>query len=175
MCQGRFDGKFTNHSLRATSASRMYQSNVPEQVIKEVTGHRSDCVRIYKRTSDDIRENTSNKIGGDQKCEIVKNEEKVELKSVKSEEGSETEGDMKLNALRERDRESLSVCQMIKNVIKTRLEIRKRKNSNVNKVVAKLVKKGKKRIAKIGKSRKPKSGEQNRYIVDLNLNLKLTK
>ena len=34
-----FDGKYTNHSLRATSASRMYDNMVPEQVIKEVTGH----------------------------------------------------------------------------------------------------------------------------------------
>ena len=33
-------GKFTNHSLRATSASRIFQANVPEQVIKEITGHR---------------------------------------------------------------------------------------------------------------------------------------
>ena len=41
-------GKFTNHSLRATSVSRMYHHGIPEQMIKEVTGHRSDCVRVYK-------------------------------------------------------------------------------------------------------------------------------
>ena len=58
-------GKFTNHSLRATSASHMYQSNVLEQVIKEVTGHKSDCVRIYKRTTDDIWEQASKKISGE--------------------------------------------------------------------------------------------------------------
>ena len=45
-------GKFTNHSLRATCATRMYHSNVPEQIIKETTGHRSECVRQYKRTSE---------------------------------------------------------------------------------------------------------------------------
>ena len=35
------EGKFTNHSLRATCASRMFDKNVPEQIIKETTGHRS--------------------------------------------------------------------------------------------------------------------------------------
>ena len=54
------DGKFTNHSLRATSASRMFQSEVPEKIIKEITGHKYDCVRTYKRTSDEIRQKGSN-------------------------------------------------------------------------------------------------------------------
>ena len=49
-----FVGKYTNHSLRAMSVSCMYQSHIPEQIIKEITGHRSDCVRTYKRTSDEI-------------------------------------------------------------------------------------------------------------------------
>lgn len=47
-----FKGKFTNHSLRASCASRLYRSNVDEQLICEKTGHRSDSVRSYKRTSD---------------------------------------------------------------------------------------------------------------------------
>ena len=47
----------TNHSLRATSASRLYQSGVEEQQIMERTGHRSlEGVRSYKRTSDEQRE-----------------------------------------------------------------------------------------------------------------------
>ena len=53
------EGKYTNHSLRATCASRMYQNSVPEQIIKETTGHKSDCVRVYKRTSDNLRETAS--------------------------------------------------------------------------------------------------------------------
>lgn len=43
-------GKITNHSLRATAASRLYQHNVDEQLIQERTGHCSDSVRSYKRT-----------------------------------------------------------------------------------------------------------------------------
>ncbi|KAK6184208.1 hypothetical protein SNE40_006721 [Patella caerulea] len=45
-------GYFTNHSLRATSATRLYQAGVDEQLITEKTGHRSNAVRAYKRTSD---------------------------------------------------------------------------------------------------------------------------
>jgi len=46
-------GKKTNHSLRATCATRLYQAGVEEQQIMERTGHRSVTgVRCYKRTSD---------------------------------------------------------------------------------------------------------------------------
>ena len=43
-------GYYTNHSLRSSSATRMYRSGVEEQVIQEITGHRSTAVRSYKRT-----------------------------------------------------------------------------------------------------------------------------
>ena len=46
-------GYKTNHSLRATAATRLYQSGVDEQLVMERTGHRSlEGVRSYKRTSD---------------------------------------------------------------------------------------------------------------------------
>ena len=41
-------GYKTNHSLRATSASRLYQTGIDEQLITETTGHRSiEGVRSY--------------------------------------------------------------------------------------------------------------------------------
>lgn len=46
------EGRFTNHSCRATAASRMYQNKCEEQLVMEKTGHRSNAVRSYKRTSD---------------------------------------------------------------------------------------------------------------------------
>ena len=50
-------GYKTNRSLRATSASRLYQSGVDEQLVMERTGHQSlTGVRSYKRTSDEQRE-----------------------------------------------------------------------------------------------------------------------
>lgn len=53
MCKAaEIEGFKTNHSLRATTATRLYQAGVDEQLIMERTGHRSlDGVRSYKRTS----------------------------------------------------------------------------------------------------------------------------
>ncbi len=48
------DGRFTNHSLRVTAATRMYSQGIDEQVIKEHTGYRSDAVRAYKRTDENL-------------------------------------------------------------------------------------------------------------------------
>ena len=52
-------GKFTNHSLRVSAATRLYQKGVDEQTIKQFTGHKSDSVRFYKRSSDKILEDAS--------------------------------------------------------------------------------------------------------------------
>ena len=44
----------TNHSLRVTNATRLFQSGAEEQLIMERTGHHSiDGVRAYKRTSEE--------------------------------------------------------------------------------------------------------------------------
>ena len=51
---------YSNHSLRGTSATRMYRSDIDEQLIMEITGHRSLAVRSYKRTSDSQRRMASN-------------------------------------------------------------------------------------------------------------------
>ena len=53
-------GFYTNHSLRSTSATRMYRANIDEQLIQEITGHRSLAVRSYKRTCDKQRKFASN-------------------------------------------------------------------------------------------------------------------
>ena len=62
-------GYYTNHSLRSSSATRMYRGGggVEEQVIQEITGHRSNAVRSYKRTSDLQREIASKIISGEVK------------------------------------------------------------------------------------------------------------
>ena len=46
--------KYTNHSLRATSASRMFASGVPEKIVAEMTGHKSvKALRQYERTTEE--------------------------------------------------------------------------------------------------------------------------
>ena len=50
-------GYYTNHSLRATAATRLQHHNIEEQQIMERTGHRSaEAVRSYKRTSNHQQE-----------------------------------------------------------------------------------------------------------------------
>ena len=50
----------TNHSLRATGATTLFHSNVPEKMIQNVTGHRSlEALRKYERTSDEQNEAVS--------------------------------------------------------------------------------------------------------------------
>ena len=44
--------RITNHSLRATSATQMYEQCVPEKVIQERMGHQSlEALHVYERTS----------------------------------------------------------------------------------------------------------------------------
>ena len=66
------DGRKTNHSLRATCASRLYQSNVDEQLIMEHTGHQSAIgVRNYKRTNDYLLSNCSAILDSKKICEMA--------------------------------------------------------------------------------------------------------
>ena len=68
-------GYKTNHSLRATAATRLYQAGVDEQLIMEKTGHRSlEGVRSYKRTSSVQQENMSDILSlKKQKCQPSSN------------------------------------------------------------------------------------------------------
>ena len=60
MGKAGFDGHFTNHSLRRSCATNLYDNGVPEQVIQKTTGHRSvEGVRAYKRTSSAMKRKMS--------------------------------------------------------------------------------------------------------------------
>ena len=61
LCDAAGIGGFkTNHSLRVTSATRLFQSGVDEQLIMGRTGHRSiDGIRTYKRVSNEQKEDIS--------------------------------------------------------------------------------------------------------------------
>ena len=50
MCQqaGILEKK-TNHSLRASGASALFNAGVPEKLIRDVTGHRSNALLLYER------------------------------------------------------------------------------------------------------------------------------
>jgi integrase len=49
--QGGLHGLGTKHSLRASGATRLDHEGVDEPLISEVTGHRSNVIWNYKRTT----------------------------------------------------------------------------------------------------------------------------
>ncbi len=53
MCQKTgITGNKTNHSLRATGATNLFEKGVPEKIIQERTGHRSiEALRVYGHTN----------------------------------------------------------------------------------------------------------------------------
>jgi hypothetical protein len=51
--------KKTNHSLRATRATALFNAGVPEKLIREVTGHRSNSLHLYERPSLEQRQAVS--------------------------------------------------------------------------------------------------------------------
>ena len=60
-----FEEHYANHSLRRSSASRLYDAGMPEQVIQETTGHRSsDGVKAYKCTSSSLKRKASEILQG---------------------------------------------------------------------------------------------------------------
>ena len=69
--KGSLPGYYTNHSLRATCATRLYHNDCDEQLIQEITGHRSVAVGSYKRTCQDQRKFASACIVGHKSSDVV--------------------------------------------------------------------------------------------------------
>ena len=60
-----FEGYYSNHSLRKTCATQLYDKGLPEHLIQETTGHRSaDGVRCYKHTSSSAKRRASEIVQG---------------------------------------------------------------------------------------------------------------
>ncbi len=55
-----FEGQRSNHSLRLTAATHLFENNVSEHQIASLTGHRSVAVRNYQRISSDKQLEQSN-------------------------------------------------------------------------------------------------------------------
>ena len=58
-------GFFTNHSLRRSGTTRLFQAGIDRKIIKEYTGHTSDAVDKYQETSHVQRKRLSEVIAGD--------------------------------------------------------------------------------------------------------------
>ena len=53
MSETGVEGYYTNHSLRATAVSWLFQNDVDDKLIKGVTGHQSDALQRYKRETEE--------------------------------------------------------------------------------------------------------------------------
>ena len=53
MSEAGVEGYYTNHSLRPTAVTRLFQNDVDDKLIKGVTGNRSDALQGYKRETEE--------------------------------------------------------------------------------------------------------------------------
>ena len=95
-----FDGHFTNHSLRATSATRLFEAKVDEQLIMQRTGHASSAMRAYKRVGEKLRAVTSDVLNG---CVNINDE---------TEEGDEVEGEKRGKPVKEKLQPGVSIIDI---------------------------------------------------------------
>lgn len=68
MTQAGFVGNYSNHSLRETTATRLFHHDCPEQLIAEQTGHSSNAIRRYKKSSLEQKKEVSQLLAGQEKC-----------------------------------------------------------------------------------------------------------
>ena len=62
------NGHFTNHSLRATAATRLFEAGIDEQLIMHRNGHSTTSgVRTYKRASENLKAITSSVLNSSKK------------------------------------------------------------------------------------------------------------
>ena len=60
MERANIPGYYTNHSLRSSATTRLFNAHVDEQLIMTRMGHSSTGgVRVYKRMSDQLQQETS--------------------------------------------------------------------------------------------------------------------
>lgn len=59
MTDAGFEGQFTNHSLRVTTVTRLFDSGQDIKVVKGQTGHRSDALLEYRRLDDEKKQEVS--------------------------------------------------------------------------------------------------------------------
>ena len=62
--KNELDGFFTNHSLRCSGTSRLFQAGVDRKLVKEYSGHRSDALDQYQITSENQKQMISNILAG---------------------------------------------------------------------------------------------------------------
>jgi len=79
--ESKCEVKYTNHSLRATSATRMFTGGVPEKLVAEKTGHRSlQALRSYEKTNPEMERAIDAIIANPEKKFLAENDASSENK-----------------------------------------------------------------------------------------------
>ncbi len=76
--------KKTNHSLRATGASALFNAGVPEKLIRDVTGHRSNALQLYERPTLQQKQSVSSVLVQGQKTFATAEKENASTVTVPS-------------------------------------------------------------------------------------------
>ena len=73
------DKFYSNHSLRRSSTTRLFQAGIDRKLVKEFTGHSSDTVDKYQITSDNQHETISKVIAGNGAEQNIAIEDSVDV------------------------------------------------------------------------------------------------
>ena len=87
-------GYFTNHSLRVTAATRLYDARVDESTIMQRTGHKSSQgVKTYKRQTEKLKMLSSNVLNQveDKKANQFEDQKKRKLDGCSNSNGEDHE------------------------------------------------------------------------------------
>lgn len=92
MCKmANIEGVKTNHSLRVSGASALFEAGIPEQIIQSRTGHRSlESLRVYEQVTNELNLNVSKILSGTTKSE---QDSKASSSSIQQSAQCETEED----------------------------------------------------------------------------------
>ena len=81
MKSANLNGYFTNHSLRRTSATCLFQAGVDKKkIVREITGHVSDALDKYEITSKKQKEHVSKILNNAKEPQIEQEKEESEIK-----------------------------------------------------------------------------------------------
>ncbi len=112
-------GKFTNHSLRAIGVTHLFDNEILEKVIKEVSGHRSNAVQLYERTGEAMKCKVSATMSASEPEKIVHTLRKTSIPEITIEEPP-SKRTVKINV--QRCMASSSISQILDDILQDKVK-----------------------------------------------------
>ena len=124
LSSAEIDGYFTNHSLRCTGGTRLFQAGIDHKLVKEVTGHRSDAVDCYQITSEEQREHISRVMEGSNvvECNDIQSRTETVVPKDKETESNACENSVKVCDCKGKNEPiGNKVCSIINKIVEENL------------------------------------------------------